>query len=1011
MRPSWLSCGSTSPGTPMPYIRTSKGNRTAFTIARLSGLLTLVWQAAYGEEGAARHRRDILATTQRLWERLENAYGGQDDVEWQGPEIGRTIGAHLENQATWEVHEAWLTLRVAEFQDEPRKSTLASEEGRLAEQQGKVQKSLGGGSLDPVWGVLDAALAASVATKETPTRLDHLGEAMPSRSRVRIASPTQTAARKQQTRSQWLSFWKWLAEEAGTDRNIPHGRWDTLIHQQPPDRKLATPEGWWTWWQDRIDEALCRDPRLHELRRLACVRRRRNAVSGCSWLDGSPLCPDRDPLRLDATPTGSTWYRRLGGEHLKRVAVSAWPALDWDWEALTGALDPSQDERLTWAAWQSMDAGGALWPLTQAWSQGDKPASGAKEMPQWAYLRAGMALAVEQGAFGNDGQALADGETGRQQRTKEAVRFYKAMSMAHLVPAAAVLREAGKLYPRWLDDGAWWIGDDYSGLQTALHESAIGTAWMGSRALDVGAVRSRGAPVRHGHRAAAGLLPLLDLMAAQMTIQGREGVDRPLTICIPAWHRDLPEILEKRQQEETRGVQLTILASDLFMKRAIEGEQWTLFDPHAYPEALEGDTGYLRAEAQVDSRKKQYPNGHRNVDAGRLLRSCLAHLGRGELQLNFTSVAEAFGPGSGRRLHGRDGIGTFSLPDIELGQDNTTALTWPALAVNVVPLVDEAGNTHQDLMARNVQLAFEMCERLYHAMDRQPGRLPAACLDLRPACVGVIGLHEAVVAAREGNLDDVDDLMSWIQRMAMLVGTQAAAADATLAEREGPAPAQAQAVAAGQRWRHYHPGEGYQRLLEARGGGLGMRSPGTFPNAPDEPIPAIYGKHAPRHTSRMVWAPFQQAARWAGVSPGGFGTLFPYDWITDEDGVPRQSPTPFLTLELARTANIHEAGEYGAVFKYPTKPQRWPDALRQAVFPDVAGIRQRIQFASGVRPWIDQGVSMTVPANGLRNDELMIVAQQAWWHGIDNLRSEQRTWCPDARKLRDDTEEGATGEE
>ena len=283
-------------------------------------------------------------------------------------------------------------------------------------------------------------------------------------------------------------------------------------------------------------------------------------MSGCSWLDGSPLCPDRDPLRLDSTPTGSTWYRRLGAEHLKRVAVAAWPALDWDWEALTGALDPSQDERLTWAAWQSMDAGGALWPLTQAWSQGDKPAIGAKEMPQWAYLRASMALAVERGAFGNDGQAIADGETGRQQRTQEAVRFYKAMSMAHLVPAAAVLREAGKLYPRWLDDGAWWIGDDYSGLQTALHESAIGTAWMGSRALDVGAVRSRGAPVRHGHRAAAGLPPLLDLMAAQMTIQGREGVDRPLTICIPAWHRDLPEILEKRQQEETRGVQLTILA-------------------------------------------------------------------------------------------------------------------------------------------------------------------------------------------------------------------------------------------------------------------------------------------------------------------------------------------------------------------------------------------------------------------------------------------------------------------
>ena len=990
----------------MPYIRTSKGSRTAFTPARLSALLTLVWQSAYGEDGAARHRRDIMATTQKLWERLAESYGQQDDVEWQGPDIGRTIGAYLENQAAWEVHEAWLSLRITEFQEEPRATAISPEEVRRATQQEKIQKSLGGGALDPVWAVLDDNLLTSAATPE-PEKTPQIGEAIPSRGRVRLGTiaTTPPTSRKQQTRSQWISFWKWLAEEAGTDRMLPHGRWETLIHQQAPDRRLASPAAWWSWWQDRIDEALIRDPRLHELRRLASIRRRRNAISSCTWLDGSPLCPDRDPIRLDSTPIGSSWYRRLGVEHLKRIATTTWPALSWNWEAILKAIDPSQDERMTWAAWQSMDSGGALWPLTHAWSQGDKPGPDAKELPQWAFMRTAMALAVERAHFGTDGQAKGDDEAGQQSRTEDALRFYKALSQSHLVPAAAVVREAGKLYPKWLDDGAWWIGDDYSGLQTALHESAVGTAWMGSRALDVGAIRSRGAPVREGHRAAAGLPPILDLLTAQMHIQGREGVDRPITLCLPVWHRDLPEILDKRQKGENHGVQLTLLISDLFMKRAIEGESWTLFDPHAYPEAMQGDTGYLQAEAEIDKRKKVHPYGHRVVDANRLLKSCLAHLGRGELQFNFTSVSEAFGPGSGRRLYGRDGIGTFTLLDNEPGQDNTTALTWPALAVNLVPLVDEKGNTYQDLMAQNINLAFEMCERLYHGMDRQPGRLPVACLELRPACVGVIGLHEAVVAAREGNLDDVDDLMAWIQRMAMLVGTQAIAADAAIAEREGPAPAQEQASAAGQTWRNYHPSEGYERLLQARNGGLGMRPPGTFPNAPDEPIPAIYGKLAPRHTSRMVWAPFQQAARWAGVSPGGFGTLFPYDWITDEDGVPRQSPTPFLTLELSRTANIYEPGEYGSVFKYPTKPQRWPETLRSAVFPDNQGIKQRMLFASGVRPWIDQGVSMTLPANGLRNEDLIAIAQQAWWYGIDNLRSEQRTWCPATRMMEEEKDD------
>ena len=185
-----------------------------------------------------------------------------------------------------------------------------------------------------------------------------------------------------------------------------------------------------------------------------------------------------------------------------------------------------------------------------------------------------------------------------------------------------------------------------------------------------------------------------------------------------------------------------------------------------------------------------------------------------------------------------------------------------------------------------------------------------------------------------------------------------------------------------------------------------MRAPGTFPNSADEPIPEVYGKHPPRYSARLVWAPFQQAARWAGVSPGGFGTLFPYDWIPDEDGVLRQAPTPFLTLEMARLSGRHEAGDFGAIFQHPTKPQLWPEHLRHAVFPDLSETRHRIQFASGVRPWIDQGVSMTIPANGFRMDELLTIAQQAWWHGIDNLRAEQRMYRPDGREMDDTQSQG-----
>lgn len=140
-----------------------------------------------------------------------------------------------------------------------------------------------------------------------------------------------------------------------------------------------------------------------------------------------------------------------------------------------------------------------------------------------------------------------------------------------------------------------------------------------------------------------------------------------------------------------------------------------------------------------------------------------------------------------------------------------------------------------------------------------------------------------------------------------------------------------------------------------------------------------------RFSVRTVWAPFEGAARIAGVTPGGLGTLRPFHWVLDERRQQRLIPGALLLQLVA--SQPEERPELVKVLRLPDKPAKWPKSLRTLVYPDLVEWNRRLEHAATLAPWVDQGVSLTLPP-GLPPNDLEHILHRAWMLGLANIRFE-----------------------
>lgn len=951
----------------MPFVRSSKGTRTRFASAKVSATITEAYARLYGNASITRWRSQIQGHVAAITQFLERKLGVGDEREWPRRAIAAAIEAELA-RAGGDVHEAYLQLHPERAHDKDASNDV-----------------------DPVWAIQrNAAAKVRETTVENP--LAGLGETVRRlRERRKTDKPKDGNEPAAVRRSDWLAFWNVLSQEAHHSLG-----WDAFrqtVMNEEPSQRIQSPKQWWHTWQEVLDRAVLRDPRLFALWGAAESRRARARVLGQDWLAGSALADAEEPAGLvpreGEDAAAEQLYRTLAGEHFRELAAQG--KLDarilkvFPLRQVLGLMEPRRDRLLDWRGWQHLSGTGCLWPLEgHTWKgHSGRAAPGARELPQWSFMRLAMVMAVD------EAEPLLWLE-----------RFYRAVSTLAVIPSETMLREAGLPKARYVEDQAARVVDDFEGIQTSIHRAAIGTKWTGTVTLDWQAVRARGAAVG-GRRRSQGVCGFLRSIDTGLAAQGREGNDRPVTVVLPLWHREALDFLDL-PHTGARRIQTVLSVPDAFFAHLREGTPWTFFDPEAFPEVVKGGAdGYAQALAVCDQRLKERPGAARTVAVRRVWSRLVRAAAKGAPFLVFEDAQTPFQPfpRSAPVVPGIDGVG--ALPSLPEQEGTFRPVVWPSAAVNLAPAIAADGSFRLEHLRDSTRVALRLLDNALSAshLENRPDDGEAAML-LRPVCLGAVGLYEAIEHASAKALHEDALVDAWVSGLAEAWATAVIQSDQELARERGPAEA----------WnrfsdgRPFHPLEAVERLTKQRHGAHPTALRPRQDWSQTGRTIAQAGGH--RCSVRCVWAPYFGAASVAGVTPGGIGTLAPFEIMMDEEGRRRLIPSALLLHHVL--AQPEAMGEWRQVLRHPDNPKQWPPALLTLVRPERAQWERRLQHAALIRPWIDQGVSVTLPAR-LPEDVLASLIQRAWWLGLNSIRFAQtfleREGDSEAAPEQDDSEE------
>ena len=931
----------------MAFVRSPRGAKTRFSVAKLAHSITQAYVGAMGTR-TTHHRGQIQSHAHHVHAALRAQLGEASGVEWSRSAIQQAIEAELRRNAPVEVHEFFLEHMAAKRKTKaPQKEHWDRFEAMPVENPDRV---------DPVWAVVRADALAAVQPEVSDGPLSSLGQMARKPAKKPKSAETNPSENKAR-RSHWMA---WFQTQA---RQVTHAfdfeAFERLILRMPPDFRSQSDESWWVFWQERLDEALRMDPRAVGMLRVLHERRERARVLGESWLKGTgiPGTEKAGKMSLEIDKANEGLYRALWLETIQRQARS--PEGDprflqrFDLKVLAKAIQPQRDRLLDWRGWQWLATTEALWALVyDEWTglPGVQPSPDARELPQWAWMRTAMGLAV-----------LEDNPTER------ALDFYEAFSTLVVIPSETMLREAGKTAPRYMEDEAGVVHDEFESIHNAIHRAAVNTKWTGTIALDWREVRAQGAPIA-GRRISQGPIGFLRSIHSSLAAQGRSGEDRPVTVSLPLWHRDIESFLDLRHGEGAR-LQPVVAIPDLFFERLQTGEPWLLIDPAAYPDLLKGGAKAYEA-AEADWKAKGSKNGPtvKSIASDRLWKRLIQAMTAGSPFLAFEGSDKAFAPFplSAPPVGGIDGVGAMPVPLNE----ETPFVSWPAMAMDLSKTLSKEGKPEPDKMRKAAMVAMRALDNAIDASREAEG---SSTLYYRPVCLGAVGFFEAINRGSSSD-NDPELLTAWVAGLAEAWGAVVTLADQQLRRERGAAPAWQEADAL-----PFDPMGAMERLKEARHGSMGHR-----PQPRQDWKPERF-RQGHRCSVRTVWAPYQGAAKVAGVTPGGMGTLRPLDLIIDEDGNARWCPTPLL-MELMRQ-RPEDIEDLRNVLRFPHAMHKWPAIVRHWTYPDAEGWDRRLVHAAHIRPWIDQGVSLTLPV-GMKPELLGPLVRRAWWMGLSNIRFE-----------------------
>ena len=584
------------------------------------------------------------------------------------------------------------------------------------------------------------------------------------------------------------------------------------------------------------------------------------------------------------------------------------------------------------------------------------------EMPQAFFMRVAMGLAL--------------GEIDREAR---AIEFYDVLSSFDFMSSTPTLFNSGTRRSQLSSCYLTTVSDDLEGIYEALKENALLSKFAGGLGNDWTQVRALGSYIKGTNGKSQGVVPFLKVVN-DTAVAVNQGGKRKGAVCayLETWHLDIEEFLELRKntgddRRRTHDMNTANWIPDLFMKRVIEGGQWTLFSPSNCPDlhdkfGADFETAYTAYEAKAD--RGDLPLFKR-IPARDLWRKMLTMLFEtGHPWITFKDACNVRSP----QQHVGVVHSSNLCTEITLNTSETEIAVCNLGSVNLVRHLKD-GQIDQEKLKKTVSTAMRMLDNVIDINYYAVKKARDSNLRHRPVGLGIMGFQDALYQLRlpyasEAAVEFADRSMEAVCYHAYWASTQLAAERGRYSSYRGSL------------WdRGILPQDSLDLLAQARGGHVEVDRSATLDW---DSLRQHIAQHGMRNSNCVAIAPTATISNIIGVDASiepCFGNLSVKSNLSGEFTVVNEQLVRDLKrLGLWDDVMVMDLKHFdGSLRRIDRVPEDIKQLYATAFEVDAHWL---IEAAARRQKWIDQAQSLNIYMAGASGKKLDEAYKLAWLRGL-----------------------------
>ena len=585
------------------------------------------------------------------------------------------------------------------------------------------------------------------------------------------------------------------------------------------------------------------------------------------------------------------------------------------------------------------------------------------EMPQVFLMRVAMGLSVDE-----------------KDKNDKAEEFYKLLSSFDYMSSTPTLFNSGTRRPQLSSCYLTTVPDDLSGIYGAIHDNAMLSKWAGGLGNDWTNVRALGSRIKGTNGKSQGIVPFLKV-SNDTAVAVNQGGKRKGAFCayLECWHLDVEEFLELRKntgddRRRTHDMNTANWIPDLFMKRLMKNEEWTLFSPSDAPELH--DLYGKAFEKKYEEYEKLAASGEiklfKKIKAEDLWRKILTMLFEtGHPWITFKDPCNIRSP--------QGHVGTVHssnlCTEITLNTNKDEIAVCNLGSINLPQHIQD-GKINIEQLKSSVKTAIRMLDNVIDINYYPVPQAENSNKKHRPIGLGMMGFQDALYKL---NIPyNSEEAVNFADESMELISYFAIQASAELAEERGTYESYA-----GSLWdQGIFPLDSIKILAEERGADFIDQN--TDAKLDWKKVRDQVKKHGMRNSNVMAIAPTATIANITGVSPciePTYQNLYVKSNLSGEFTV----INPYLVEELKKEQLWDDV--MIADLKYSqgslANINRVPENIKN-MFQTAFEVEPKfiVESASRRQKWIDQAQSLNLYISNVDGKKLDNTYKMAWYKGL-----------------------------